>query len=51
MRFGRHIAAIASAAVALLADASAALAGNGGFAPVPPETTNAEGISQSWWFV
>jgi len=51
VRFGRHIAAIASASVALLADASAALAGNGGFAPVPPESPNAEGISQSWWFV
>ena len=51
MRFGRHIAAIASASVALLADASAALGGNGGFAPVPPESPNAEGISQSWWFV
>ena len=51
MRFGRHIAAIASASVVLLADASAALAGNGGFAPVPPESPNAEGISQSWWFV
>ena len=51
MRFGRHIAAIASTSVVLLADASAALAGNGGFAPVPPESPNAEGISQSWWFV
>ena len=51
MRFGRHAAAIASASVALLADAPAALAGNGGFAPVPPESPNAEGISQSWWFV
>jgi len=51
VRFGRHIAAIASASVALLADASGALAGNGGFAPVPPESPNAEGISQSWWFV
>ncbi len=51
MRFGRHIAAVASASVALLADASGALAGNGGFAPVPPESPNAEGISQSWWFV
>jgi cytochrome c oxidase subunit II len=51
VRFGRHIAAIASASVVLLADASAALAGNGGFAPVPPESPNAEGISQSWWFV
>ena len=51
MRFGRHTVAIAGASVALLADASAALAGNGGFAPVPPESPNAEGISQSWWFV
>jgi cytochrome c oxidase subunit II len=51
VRFGRHIAAIASASVVLLADASGALAGNGGFAPVPPESPNAEGISQSWWFV
>ncbi len=51
MRFGRHIAAIASASVALLADAPGALAGNGGFAPVSPESPNAEGISQSWWFV
>jgi cytochrome c oxidase subunit 2 len=51
VRFGRHIAAIASASVALLADASGALAGNGGFAPVSPESPNAEGISQSWWFV
>jgi cytochrome c oxidase subunit 2 len=51
VRFGRHIAAITSASVALLADAPAALAGNGGFAPVPPESPNAEGISQSWWFV
>jgi cytochrome c oxidase subunit 2 len=51
VRFGRHIAAIASASVALLADAPAALAGNGGFAPVSPESPNAEGISQSWWFV
>jgi cytochrome c oxidase subunit 2 len=30
---------------------AAALAGNGGFAPVPPESPNAEGITQSWWFV
>ena len=51
MRFGRHILAIACALVAVLADASAALAGNGGFAPVSPESPNADGISQSWWFV
>ncbi len=51
MRFGRHIVAVVSALVVLLADASAALAGNGGFAPVSPESPNADGISQSWWFV
>jgi cytochrome c oxidase subunit II len=51
VRFGRHILAIACALVAVLADASAALAGNGGFAPVSPESPNADGISQSWWFV
>jgi cytochrome c oxidase subunit 2 len=41
---------IAVAAAALLA-ASPALAGNGGFAPVPPESPNAEGITQSYWFI
>jgi cytochrome c oxidase subunit II len=51
VRFGRHIVAIVSALVVLLAEASAALAGNGGFAPVSPESPNADGISQSWWFV
>lgn len=51
MRFGRHSVAVASASLALLVDASSALAGNGGFGPVPPESPNAEGISQSWWFV
>jgi cytochrome c oxidase subunit 2 len=51
VRFGRHIVAIVSALVVLLAGASAALAGNGGFAPVSPESPNADGISQSWWFV
>jgi cytochrome c oxidase subunit II len=51
VRFGRHIVAIVSALVVLLAGASAALAGNGGFAPVAPESPNADGISQSWWFV
>jgi cytochrome c oxidase subunit 2 len=28
-----------------------AAAGNGGFAPVPPESPNAEGITQSYWFI
>lgn len=31
--------------------AAPALAGNGGFAPVPPESPNAEGITQSFLFV
>jgi cytochrome c oxidase subunit II len=51
VRFGRHIVAVVSALVVLLAGASAAVAGNGGFAPVPPESPNADGISRSWWFV
>jgi len=51
VRFGRHTLAIACALVAVLAHPSAALAGNGGFAPVSPESPNADGISQSWWFV
>ncbi len=34
-----------------LAVTAPALAGNGGFAPVPPESPNAEGITQSYWFV
>jgi cytochrome c oxidase subunit 2 len=40
----------ALAAVSLVVAASAG-AGNGGFAPVPPQSPNAEGISQSYWFV
>ena len=28
-----------------------AVAGNGGFGPVPPESPNAEGISRSYWFI
>jgi cytochrome c oxidase subunit 2 len=36
---------------ALLLPATSALAGNGGFAPVPPESPNAEGIRQSFLFI
>ncbi len=43
--------ATVGAALAALALAVPALAGNGGFAPVPPESPNAEGISQSYWFI
>ena len=34
-----------------LAGAAQAVAGNGGFGPVPPESPNAEGISRSYWFI
>ena len=39
------------ALVALLGLPAIASAGNGGFAPVPPESPNAEGITSSYWFV
>jgi cytochrome c oxidase subunit 2 len=35
----------------LLGTAAAALGGNGGFGPVSPESPNAEGITESWWFI
>jgi cytochrome c oxidase subunit II len=41
---------VAVCAIALCAVAPA-VAGNGGFAPVPPESPNAEGITQSFWFI
>jgi cytochrome c oxidase subunit 2 len=39
------------AVVASAALAGPALAGNGGFAPVPPESPNAEGIQRSYLFI
>lgn len=42
---------IIGALALLLALTEPALAGNGGFGPVPPESPNAEGISQSYWFI
>src|SRR5262249_28929605 len=36
---------------ALLVFAPSALAGNGGFAPVTPSSTNAKNITDAWWFV
>ena len=36
---------------ALLLPVGSALAGNGGFAPVPPESPNADGIRQSFLFI
>jgi len=38
-------------ALIALATAAPAAAGNGGFAPVPPESPNAEGITQTWWII
>ena len=51
MRLRKHTVVVSGVLATLLVDASAAIAGNGGFAPVPPESPNAEGISQSWWFI
>jgi cytochrome c oxidase subunit 2 len=42
---------IGGALVAALVAAGGAHAGNGGFAPVPPESPNAEDITYTWWFV
>ena len=43
--------ALAGAVVASAVLASQALAGNGGFAPVPPESPNAQGIHTSYVFI
>jgi cytochrome c oxidase subunit 2 len=43
--------ALVGAAVAAAVLAAPALAGNGGFAPVPPESPNAQGIHQSYVFI
>ena len=43
--------ALAGAVVASAVLASPALAGNGGFAPVPPESPNAQGIHTSYVFI
>jgi cytochrome c oxidase subunit 2 len=37
--------------VAALLFVATATGDNGGFAPVPPESPNAEGITQSYWFI
>ena len=42
---------IVGAVLALLASTAPAVGGNGGFAPVPPESPNAEDITTSYWFV
>jgi cytochrome c oxidase subunit 2 len=43
--------ALVGAAVAAAALTAPALAGNGGFAPVPPQSPNAQGIHQSYLFI
>ena len=43
--------AIVGALVAYLVLAAPAVAGNGGFAPVEPDSPNAEGITHSYWFI
>ena len=43
--------ALVGAAVAAAVLAAPAVAGNGGFAPVPPESPNAQGIHQSYVFI
>ena len=45
------LATAAVTALTLAVAAAPAGAGNGGFAPVPPESPNAQGISQSYWFI
>jgi cytochrome c oxidase subunit 2 len=47
----RKLHVTVAVAALTLAGAANALAGNGGFAPVPPESPNAEGISQSYLFI
>jgi cytochrome c oxidase subunit II len=47
----RSVLLLFAAAAVSLATAATASGGNGGFAPVPPESPNAEGITQSWWFI
>jgi cytochrome c oxidase subunit II len=48
---GRKRLVFASAAVAALGFAGAALAGNGGFAPPTPHSPNAERINDAYWVV
>jgi cytochrome c oxidase subunit 2 len=47
----RPLIAFTGAVAALLVLVPPAPAGNGGFAPVQPESPNAQGISQSFWFI
>jgi cytochrome c oxidase subunit 2 len=47
----RPLTAFTGAVAALLVLVAPALAGNGGFAPAQPESPNAQGISESFWFI
>ncbi len=47
----RLLRAIAAASLYVLAVAGAAAAGNGGLAPVAPESPNAEGIRRTYWLI
>jgi cytochrome c oxidase subunit 2 len=46
-----HLVVPLAGVVATLVGAAPAAAGNGGLGPVPPESPNAEGISQSYWLI
>jgi cytochrome c oxidase subunit 2 len=47
----RPFLVLAGALVALLLLPAPALAANGGFSPVAPESPNAEEIADTWWFI
>ena len=51
VRFNPKPVVLSGALIALLAAAAPASAGNGGFAPVPSESPNAEGITESFLLV
>jgi cytochrome c oxidase subunit 2 len=47
----RPLTVVVGSVLALLLAAAPALAGNGGFAPVSPESPNAHRITDAWWFI
>lgn len=51
VRVRKGTVVVLAALGAPLVDSSVALGGNGGFAPVSPESPNAEAINQSYWFI
>jgi cytochrome c oxidase subunit 2 len=50
-RWGLFVLVLASLLALAATTAAPALADNGGFTPVSPDSPNAEGITQSYWFV